>query len=179
MMARGLKGGQRPYRGQTSSMEAVAFTTGKTDLAAVLGPLEAVVLSGLWELTVPPTSIKRLRRVLADMGHDMATSTIQTTLNRLAEKGWVQRTGGGANATGTRGQTYAAVMDESAFRCYIVTALLDSLPDFAVSCRHDDLNTMLHAALGAVRRIAQLAETEVQIEVEDADSELADFGVAA
>ena len=149
------------FRGQTSRQEQITFTTGCDGIAAVLGPLETQIMCALWERD-GAVSIRTLRREDSALGK-LAVSTIQTTLGRLAEKGWVARFEDSAQPWG--GHTYRPCFDEGTFRLHVIRALLKELPIFGQGISDEQARLdMFSAVLDTVRAMAVTADVELEID---------------
>lgn len=83
------------------------------------GALEAEVLASLWASDRPLTPAE----VQADLGRDLAYTTVMTTLSRLLEKGTVSRERAG------RAYAYTAVLDQPGIAAARMRDLLESGAD--------------------------------------------------
>lgn len=114
-----------------TSIRHITFSTSAGGLCAVLGPFEADLLDELWLLGTPVTN-KRMwramqqRRELAGLEFP-ALTTVQTTLERLVDKGFVvvDRTGGV--------KRYTTVLSRQAFIDHVERLLRAALDDFLVA----------------------------------------------
>ena len=122
----------RSFKWRTSSAEIVTFSTDADGLCQVLGPLEALVIQALWDLPEPVTMIDMMDYVHRQ-APTLAQSTIQTTVNRLTEKGLAQKTSVDGQDTRQAGYTYRAAYDPPALARHVIGLLYPALERFAAS----------------------------------------------
>ena len=108
-----------PYTQQTSSAGTIVLTTGREDLAALFGRLEVVVLDMLWSADGPLT-VKAAHKRLRDHGYTL--TTVQTTLNRLVDKGILVR-------SDHRPATYQPALTRQAFLRHAARHVIRSLSE--------------------------------------------------
>lgn len=153
---------KRMFGVQTSSQVQITFTTGRDGIAAVLGPLETQIMCALWEREIA-VSIRTLRREDTAFG-GLAASTIQTTLHRLVEKGWVERYEDSSQRWSSH--NYRPRFDESMFRLYVIRALLKDLPSFGQGIIDERRRAeMFSTVLDTVREMAAAADIELEIDI--------------
>lgn len=79
-----------------------------TDLAKVLGPLEAEIMQVLWATDKPLTVRQTLEALNAGREPGLAYTTVMTVMSRLSDKGVLTREPGG------RGFAYRAALPDAA-----------------------------------------------------------------
>ncbi len=101
-------------------MEARIFRPDEAGSAAVLGPLESLVLDAVWAMDRPIT-VGDVAEWLKNAGQHVHYSSAKTTLNTLTEKGYLKkRSIGRANA-------FAAALSKEEFDRRVVGGVLSGL----------------------------------------------------
>lgn len=101
-------------------MDARIFRPDETGSAAVLGPLESLILNAVWVIDRPVT-VGDIAGWLKLAGHHVHYSSAKTTLNTLTSKGYLKkRSMGRANA-------FAAAVSKDEFERRVVGGVLSGL----------------------------------------------------
>ncbi|MHB8432344.1 MAG: BlaI/MecI/CopY family transcriptional regulator [Candidatus Tyrphobacter sp.] len=101
-------------------MDAKVFRPHADGSAAVLGPLESIVMNAVWEIGTSAT-VGEVAEWLGRAGQHVHYSSAKTTLNTLTEKGYVtKRPLGKAN-------TFTAALSREAFEQRMVGGVLGGL----------------------------------------------------
>lgn len=101
-------------------MEARIFRPDEPGSAAVLGPLESLVLNAVWAMERPVT-VGEVTEWLGSAGEHVHYSSAKTTLNTLTDKGYLKkRSIGRANA-------FAAALSKDEFDRRVVGGVLSGL----------------------------------------------------
>lgn len=75
---------------QTDSKEVV-FNPSKSGLERSLGPLEAAIMSAVWDNSSKPININKVQRTLRETYKDLQYTTVASTMSRLVNKGMLTR----------------------------------------------------------------------------------------
>jgi predicted transcriptional regulator len=94
------------------------LTPDSVGLEKLLGPLEARIMPILWRRA--RSTVKQVHRLLAPQ-HDIAYTTVMTTMSRLAEKGILRRHREGL------AYVYAPAISEDEFIAHMVEQVMASL----------------------------------------------------
>jgi predicted transcriptional regulator len=94
------------------------LTPDSVGLEKLLGPLEARIMPILWRRE--RSTVKQVHRLLAPQ-HDIAYTTVMTTMSRLAEKGILRRRREGL------AYVYAPAISEDEFIAHMVEQVMASL----------------------------------------------------
>jgi predicted transcriptional regulator len=98
----------------------------RKDLEAFLGPLEASIMTDIWNSKKRPLSVRDVHESLK-ASKDIAYTTVMSTMNRLYEKGILDRQI--EKGKGGLYYVYWPVLEEQAFKKSAVGGVLSSLMD--------------------------------------------------
>jgi predicted transcriptional regulator len=98
----------------------------RKDLQAFLGPLEASIMTDIWNSKKRPLSVRDVHESLK-ASKDIAYTTVMSTMNRLYEKGILDRQI--EKGKGGLYYVYWPILEEQAFKKSAVGEVLSSLMD--------------------------------------------------